>query len=106
MLSFIINGPSEAHSVSDNVTLYCEAKIFIEMIEISLSWIDINDSTIDGSDNFIISEISTNNIVMSELQIRDIQLVQAGIYTCEANVTFLETSQKISRTHAVVVQGT
>ena len=105
MLSFIIDGPSEAHSVSDNVTLYCETKVFIEMLEISLSWIDVNNLKINGSDNFIISEMSTINIVMLELQIRDIQLVQAGVYTCEANVTFSETSQKISRTHAVVVQG-
>ena len=106
MLSFIIDGPSEAHSVSDNITLYCETKVFIEMLEISLSWIDVYDLKINERDNFIISEMSTNNIVMLELQIRDIQLVQAGVYTCEANVTFLETSQKISRTHAVVVQGT
>ena len=105
VLSFIIDGPSEAHSVSDNVTLYCKTKIFIEMIEISLSWIDVNDLKINGSDNFIISELSTNNIMMLELQIRGIPLVQAGIYTCEATVTFNETSQKISQTHAVVVQG-
>ena len=105
MLSFIIDGPSEAHSVSDNVTLYCETKNFIEMIEISLIWIDVNDLKTNSSDNFIISELSTNNMVLSELQIRGIPLVQAGIYTCEATVTFNEISQKISRTHPVEVQG-
>ena len=105
VLSFIIDGPSEAHSVSDNVTLYCETKNFIEMIEISLIWIDVNDLKTNSSDNFIISELSTNNMVLSELQIRGIPLVQAGIYTCEATVTFNEISQKISRTHPVEVQG-
>ena len=112
VISLDVSGPSITLPYLSNATLNCEAAAVAMGVEIaSLEWIDpfgieISNYTDDDQSfvsDYIINDDNTNASL--DLEIRNVLLSEAGIYTCCVTVTTVTDSMKANMTHPILVQG-
>ena len=99
-----------------NASLICEVTSFESAIDISsLQWFDPVGAEITANSNqfFISSYINDDHTsASSDLEITNILLSQAGVYTCSVSLTIpadpnnkIEPVLKLNETHEIFIQG-